>query len=157
MAYSNKELRNIAKLRKLREARGLRIRDVAEATGVQDSCLRKYESGVYLPSPESYNKLAQFFGWDTVLIKSKVPKFPDLSSPEHLPEFLVGHVYSIKCKQASKNSFSKDFDKTGFDVDFAFRYEGRDGDLHHFTEIHGGWSRTYAVYQLIGKKIMEVE
>ena len=118
MGYSDKELKNIAGLRALRQARGLSISALERAVGIAYSTIRAYEIGDALPTPQSYNKLAKFFGWETVLAETGSKR------PEPSPEFVIGHVYIIKCKPSAKNSFSKDFDKTGFDVDFAFRYDG---------------------------------
>lgn len=148
--YNNKQLRNIANLKELREKRGLKLTDVVRATGVADSALRKFEAGRYLPSPESYNKLAQFFRWEPITVEAK----PGLALAEFRGDFVVGHVYSIAKKP--HDSREKNADITGYDVEFLFRYEGKQGIHHMFRETHGGWVRTYADYQLVGKVVKEV-
>ena len=150
MAYSDKELKNIAGLRASREARGLSISALERTVGIAYSTIRAYEIGDALPTPHSYNKLAKFFGWETVLAETGSKR------PEPPPEFVIGHVYLIKGKKLNDRPEGYK-NLTGADMLFAFRYDGKKGNLLQFTEIHGGWTRTYAVYQLIGKKIMEVK
>ena len=69
-------------------------------------------------------------------------------------DFVIGHVYSIKKKTGNGE---RDPDRTGSEVRFFFQYKGKQGIHHCFTEIHGGWNRTYTDYQLIGKKIKEIK
>ena len=148
--YSDKELKNIAGLRDSREARGLNVAGLERAAGVSYSSIRDYEMGKTLPTLKNYNLLAKFFGWETVLAETGSKR------PEPPPEFVIGHVYLIKEKKLNDRPEGYK-NLTGADMLFAFRYDGKKGNLLQFTEIHGGWTRTYAVYQLIGKKIMEVK
>lgn len=148
--YNNTQLRNIATLKELRGKRGLKLADVERATGIANCRLSLYETGKNLPRLENYNKLAQFFGWEPITIKAK----PEPPLAELRPDFIIGHVYSIKKK--IRDSKEKDPNCTGFDAEFFFRYEGKQGIHNMFRETHGGWVRTYADYQLVGKVVKEV-
>lgn len=52
------------RLRELREARGLTLRAVAEATGMDLTHLQKIELGQRLPTEEQTTRLAKFFKLD---------------------------------------------------------------------------------------------
>lgn len=153
--YSAEELSNIARLKELREALNLNFYDISSLIGVDWSWLKRIEQGKILPSPKSYNKLASVFGWNTINVPPthyQAPKTQKpIRSPAPTPDFIIGHVYSIKDTGGGKR-----YDMHVFDIECLFRFEGKQGELLRFTEIHGGWTLTYAPYQLIGKKIKEV-
>ena len=149
MRYNAEQLHNIGSLKELRKERGLRLADVKRATGIASCCLSLYETGKNLPKLESYNKLAQFFGWELIPVRQAEAKLKPPPPADPRPDFIVGHVYYIKNKKSDKDSDNY--------VSFSFRYEGKQGIHHMFREIHGGWTRTYTDYQLIGKRVKEIK
>ena len=149
--YSAEELSNIARLKELRELLNFSIADMERITGLDGSILRRLEKGQNLPFRKTYNKLAAVFGWKKVNIPP--PKRSPVRMTEIPPAFSVGCVYSITSHIKGK----RDTDTTTVDTECLFRFEGKQGELLRFTEIHGGWTLTYAPYQLIGKKIKEIK
>lgn len=147
--YSAEELSNIARLRELREFHNFNITDMERVTGISWSSLSRIEKGKSLPSPKAYNKLAFFFGWANVNVSPK--KRTPARKLDITPEFVIGHVYSIKDRSKGKR-----YDEPVFDIEYFFRFDGRQGGLLCFTEINGGWTRSYAPYQMVGKRITEV-
>ena len=67
--------------------------------------------------------------------------------------FETGRSYTIKDAKSSSNPNGMISPPTG---DWCiFKYAGKNGIHHVFTETQGGWKRTYTDAQLIGKKIEE--
>ena len=82
---------------------------------------------------------------------------PVIEEPVPLPKnpeftFTEGHCYTI-CETTTKASHKRN---DNFIFDYVFKYKGKSGIHHCFTEIHGGWTRTYTDAQLADKKIQEV-
>ena len=80
--------------------------------------------------------------------------------PESIPEpviysFEIGRCYTIKDAKSSSQTNEMISPPTG---DWCiFKYAGKHGIHHVFTETQGGWTRTYTDAQLIDKKIKEAE
>lgn len=147
--YEAEQLDNISRLKDLREFIGFSLADMERITGINESQIRRIEKGENLPFPRSYNKLAKVFGWAKVKVSPK--KRTPARKLDITPDFVIGHVYSIKDRSKGKR-----YDEPVFDIEYFFRFDGRQGGLLCFTEINGGWTRSYAPYQMVGKHITEV-
>ena len=101
-----------------------------------------------MPSIKRWQCLKEVLGIDTW----RTPE------PESIPEpvtfvFETGRSYTIKDAKSSSNPNGMISPPTG---DWCiFKYAGKNGIHHVFTETQGGWKRTYTDAQLIGKKIEE--
>lgn len=147
--YEAEQLDNISRLKDLREFIGFSLAEMQRITGINESQLRRIEKGENLPFPRTYNKLALVFGWAKVKVSPK--RRAPARTLDITPDFVIGHVYSIK-----DHSKGKRYDEPVFDIEYFFRFDGRQGRLLCFTEINGGWTRSYAPYQMVGKHITEV-
>ncbi len=135
-------------LRSERLQSGLTVKALAKCVGVNPSTIIGYENGSFIPSVELWQRLKKALGVDAW----KTPK------PEQIPEpvtfsFEAGRSYTIKDAKCNPSDFITPHN--GYRC--IFRYAGKDGIHHVFTEIRGGWVRTYTDAQLIGKKIEEAE
>ena len=148
--YEAEQLDNISRLKDLREFIGFSLAEMQRITGINESQLRRIEKGENLPFPRTYNKLALVFGWAKVKVSPK--RRAPARTLDITPDFVIGHVYSIQDTGGGKR-----YDMHVFDIECLFRFEGKQGELLRFMEIHGGWTLTYAPYQLIGKKIKEIK
>ena len=70
-------------------------------------------------------------------------------------EFTVGKKYIVS-GSGYYGKGNHTLDGTSWDNKVVFEYTGKQGIHHCFRSVLGGWSRTYTDYQLIGKKIREV-
>ena len=151
--------RNILRLCKTRMKCGITKKRLSQLSGVNEHTLNDTESGRYLPTIKTYNKLAQVFGWknidNTSVKKSSLIKTLSIDDLLDPPEpvkllkpviftFTISSIYRIYAYEADR------------DNEYVFCYEGKQGIHHMFREIRGGWSRTFTDAQLIGKKIVEV-
>lgn len=145
---------NIQLLKNARMKKGITVKELSLLSGVSIRSIFLYEKGRSRATIGNYNALAKIFGWQLVpeqnekrLISrcfSTVPLLDDEPAP--LPKnpefsFLEGHLY---CSSEQGSG------------DFIFRYEGKKGIHHFFTEIHGNWTRTYTDAQLVDKHIKEL-
>ena len=146
---------------------GLTARDISKRTKIRTYHVKEYANGIRIPEPKTYNKLAKVFHWPKLhnkvntqvyaCPKGEKIRYEAVQHPEikisPIPgsisfSFSEGHLY-----QFAREKFP-DFSE---DHEYTFRYERKEGIHHVFTEIRGGWSRTYTDAQLIGKNIMEVQ
>ena len=56
--------RNITNLLSERMRRGMTRKDVATAARISERAVRKFEEGICYPTKDTYNKVAQIFGWE---------------------------------------------------------------------------------------------
>ena len=144
------------RLRELRVSRGLSTRKFAEQAGIDSRDLSRYEQGKCCPTRKTYNKLARVLGWKTVRepkpIENELKEMRQRDEEQMRREiqerqkalqreFVIGKRYMI----SDNNKYA--------DI---FEYQGKQGIHHCFKANPGGWTRTYADNQLIGKKIKEV-
>ena len=55
---------NINRLFSERMRRGMTRKDVATAARISERAVRKFEEGICYPTKDTYNKVAQIFGWE---------------------------------------------------------------------------------------------
>lgn len=140
--YSRQYLRNE------RLQQGLTVKELAERTGLNASTIIAYEYGSRRPSIKRWQCLKEVLGIDTW----RTPE------PESIPEaitfaFEIGRMYTIKDIGWRSNECDLISPSSGWNC--TFKYKGKDGIHHVFTETQGGWRRTYTDAQLIGKRIKE--
>ena len=141
-------------LRSMREEKHFTHSDLSFYTCVSANTISRYERGLSTPSVKMWERIY------TLLSREKVSKPPDTWQEvqeqfKYEPvtfTFTEGQCYSITDKKA------KDTPSAAWNIDTmaVFRYKGKIGIHHCFSEINGGWHRTYTDAQLIGKKIKEV-
>ena len=134
---------NPESLRNSRQRRGLSVKELAESSGLCVSVLRDYERGRCKPSQSSLLKLYAVLGEDIV----------DVVNTSFI--FTVDHIYRITDEMAKHRKHDMISPISGYACNF--QYKGKDGIHHMFTNVRGGWTRTYTDAQLIGKLIEEIE
>ena len=144
---------NLSRLRKLRKHKGLTLRELGNILGISFSSLSQYERGKGLPEPYNYNKLAEIFGWNKVKLSVRERPKPKLFLLRKVEDLERGRHYIIFESDRRNNNSVISF---AWNDSIIFEYMGKRGIHHCFKAVHGGWSRTYTDYQLIGKKIQEV-
>lgn len=173
-------IENVRSLRYKRQCAGLTVKELSRKTGVSIVSIRKYESGL-LPSIRNYNKLACYYGWEllkNLRTKTDVKETQPYSKKERLLRkeaelkhkadereraltftFNVGKCYyiydTVNGNKRSKK-YAASFLGVSWDRDCIFVYEGKRGKFQIFREVRGGWTRSYADVQLLGKTIKEV-
>ena len=170
-------MKNVRALLSKRKNSRMSVAMLSDEAGLSYGAIQSYERGTSVPSPDAYNALADVFGWEKIekpAPKKKKRRPPQISDNDKRPQkrsyeavvheeekpleipkapeftFEQGRDYSIYAKDGNleRSSFGEKF--------YVFRYKGKQGIHHVFTEIHGGWSRTYTDVQLMGKTIKEV-
>lgn len=129
---------------------GLTAKELAERIGVVKSTITCYETGKFYPSESLWQCLKKVLGIDTL----RTPESESIPTSVTF-SFKTGHSYTIKDGGVRSSNNEMISPPTG---DWCvFRYTGKKGIHHVFTEVRGGWTRTYTDAQLIGKKIQEAE
>lgn len=167
IAENEEAVRNINGLFQYRMERGLTLKELSQLISMSTRTLYEIEITHSMPTIKTYNKLAQYFGWEK--ITRKTPSKPQ-RPPQSLQEedvfsmntvktsesmtykFEEGHSYRIIAREANKSQ-----NQVLTEEEYVFRYEGKQGIHHVFREVRGKWTRTYTDPQLIGKYIKEVE
>lgn len=129
-------------LRSSRQRRGLSVRELADSSELRVSMIRAYERGMSKPCKATLLKLYAVLGEDIAYVVNTAFIFT------------VDHSYSITDKATKYRQHAMISPISGCAC--IFRYKGKDGIHHVFTEVKGGWTRTYTDAQLIGKLIKEV-
>lgn len=142
---------NCQLLRKERLKQRLTVKKLAELVELNVSTIASYENGVRKPSVRRWEALKEALGiGDTWIFPPK----------EKIPE-PVRFSFEAGCSYHIVDSGMKGYNNgmisppTG-DL-CVFRYKGKEGIHHVFTEARGGWTRTYTDAQLIGKIIEETK
>ena len=153
--------RNIDNLQNLRLERKLTLQQLSMNTGVPYRSLSAYECGQNYPSVANYNKLARFFGWN-VLDKELEERFRDSpigkwkTRKEIYDEETKLHL-AREAERRRKLTFKFDVSRV-YEIDKEkFKYVCEKGIHHQFRALKAKWTMTLAYYQLIGRKIAEVQ
>lgn len=159
----NQAVKNIHGLTISRKKRGITRKELSQKSGISLNRIYEYEHGKSLPTIGTYNKLCKVFKWQelTVSPQKESSKTDNLKILDDLLEleavklpkpvsfhFAEGHDYIVLATKGGESEPIKDC---------IFRYKGKQGIHHMFSEVHGGWTRTYTDAQLIGKIIKEVK
>ena len=137
------------KLQELRKKKGITAKQLSRLAGLGSTVISHYECGEYQPTDEIWERLIK------ILCSKTITPPPEVNVKTVDFSFEVGHCYSISDIYTGLKH-SNDMNPA-YGVQCVFRYEGMDGIHHRFTEIDGGWARTFTNSQLIGKKIKEVQ
>lgn len=146
-----KKLNNAQRLRKTRLYLNLTQRELSVRLGVSASSISRYENEHTAVSPRVRKWVNRMFR------KYQLSKKVIKSSKDHsLCAFMPQRCYSIADDDKILHRFTLNPCTHDFSFNYVFQYLGTQGIHHCFRGIHGGWSRTYTISQLIDKRVMEV-
>ena len=102
-----KAMANIAKLRFFREQREMTRAELAKAVNLGAGSIRDYETGRFAPTIKSYNKLAEFFGWETAAKQDNTFKLNEIYVIDDYAFRYVGREGIHYCFVEVKNGWSR--------------------------------------------------
>lgn len=136
----------------VRQQQGLTNKALAKKVGIDQSSLSNIELGRQNPSKKVLKRLQKVLG-ENFVDTWRTP--PQKSRPQTKTySFEKGHCYSIVDGGWKNKACDLISPISGWNC--VFKYKGKEGIHHVFTEARGGWTRTYTDAQLIGKLIKEV-
>lgn len=150
-------------LRTKRLKRGLSIETLAQLVRLKPKTIYCYEAGRCRPSKYYWSCLRRVLNMgkaDLELMQKQgdawiTPSKDDSCEPVAFT-FECGHCYSIRdTPHTAGAKYEQEINPQSGNF-CVFRYEGKSGLHHKFTEVKGCWSRTYTDQQLIGKFIEEI-
>ncbi len=142
-------------LRSIRQKKGFSVEELALVAGVSPASIHNYESGRSTPLSPIWQRLKEALKRKRTINTNtwrRPPKDP-IPTPV-IFRFESGRSYSIVDSGLNAHQNETISPPTGELC--LFVYKCKDGIHHVFTEVRGGWTRTYTDAQLIGKLIEEV-
>jgi len=96
-------------IKKIRIQKGLTQKQVADACGMADSAIRKYESGIMRPKPLTVSRIAKALGVEPLELTSHDPNYPITFtvSIDELPE-AIHNMFSGSTEQKRPTPVSED-------------------------------------------------
>lgn len=96
-------------IKKIRTQKGMTQKQVADACGMADSAIRKYESGIMRPKPFTVSRIAKALGVEPLELTSHDPNYPiTFTVPiDELPE-AIHYMFSGNTEQKKPTPVSED-------------------------------------------------